>query len=423
MKINLRYIAADIINQVTNGKSLAEILAPTLTTLDDARDRAWVQATCFGVCRFYYRLDFFLNKLLKKPMQAKDSDVHALLCVGLYQLMEMRVATHAAVAETVQAVTLLKKPWAKGLVNAVLRSYLRRQNELESEVKEDEEGLYAHPQWMIDAMRKAWPQQWTDILVANNQHPPMSLRVVGSTEFYLEQHPEFKAKRITYTSNGIILEKPMSVEQIPGFNEGKIRVQDGASQLAAGLLDLQPKQHVLDACAAPGGKFAHIITTEPDLTLVAIEKEHERLSLIPPAKNAIIKQGDATLPKQWWDGQLFDRILLDAPCSASGIIRRHPDIKLLRQVTDIKALAAQQFNLLVALWPLLKPNGKLVYATCSIFPQENVDVLQAFLKSEKTAKEEKIDADWGHPCSVGRQILPGEHHMDGFYYGRLVKLS
>jgi len=428
-KKNVRLIAARVVDAVLRGRSLADCLDPALQPLEDVRDRAFVQAVCYGVCRYYSRLQFLLNNLLKHPMQAKDSDVYCLLLVGLYQLSEMRVPPHAAVSETVNATEALKKPWARGFVNAIMREYLRHKNELTEKIKDNEEAYYLHPAWWIAEMKKDWPQHWQQILDANNAHPPMSLRV-NQQKISREAYATPLAKQaviITETKNGVILEPPVAVEVLPGFAEGEVSVQDGAAQLAAELLDLQAGQRVLDACSAPGGKLLHILETEPKLsTVIAVEKDKARLAAINEnlARHqftATVINQDAANTSKWWDGELFDRILLDAPCSASGVIRRHPDIKLLRKANDIKALVKEQQHLLTTLWPLLKPGGILLYATCSIFPAENALLLQTFLSAHPDAAEDKIQADWGLPCPVGRQILPGMHNMDGFFYARLRK--
>ncbi len=434
MNPNLRLIAARIINNVTDGRSLTECLDNSLSSIKDPRDRGFVQAVCYGVCRFYTRLDVILSYLLQKPMNAKDSDVHALLMVGLYQLIDMRVPPHAAVAETVNGTEGLKKPWARGLVNAILREFLRSRDRIEAEIKEDAEALFAHPQWWIDAIEAAWPEHWQAVLEANNMHPPFSLRVNErqlSRAKYLEmlQEKEIEAQAIEETKSGIVLATPIAADTLPGFATGEISVQDGAAQLAAELLELAPGMHVLDACAAPGGKLTHIYQIEPDLaSLTAVENDPKRIPSINENLTRLQAQAqvicaDAGDTEKWWDGTQFDRILLDAPCSASGVVRRHPDIKLLRQSEDIEAMAATQLDLLRALWPLLKPGGMFLYATCSIFPQENAQVIKEFLAEHKDAQEQKIDASWGIACEVGRQILPGMHNMDGFYYARLHKME
>lgn len=428
---NLRLLSARIINEVTEGRSLSDSLETRLSSLEDTRDQAFVQALCYGVCRYYTRLDIMLSHLLKKPMKAKDSDLHALLLVGLYQLMEMRIPEYAAVTETVNAADKFKKSWGRGLVNAVLREYLRNREALEAKMNDEEESHYAHPEWWIAAIQKAWSQDWQAILTANNDHPPFALRVNQQRKTraaYLLELKEkgIEAESIPETENGIILASPINVEALPGFAKGDVSVQDGAAQLAAEILNVKKGMRVLDACAAPGGKLTHILEIAPALTVIAIEKEATRMASIQENLSRLQLKAechceDAMDIEKWWDGQLFDRILIDAPCSASGVIRRHPDIKLLREPEDISMLAHEQLSLLQALWPLLKPGGLLVYATCSIFPEENTETLRLFLENNSDAVEEKIQASWGMPCEIGRQILPGMHKMDGFYYARVKK--
>lgn len=424
----LRFLAARIINAVTDGQSLTDLLERELANLPDPRDRAWLQATTYGTCRLYSRLDVLLSFLLKKPMQAKDGDVHALLMVGLYQLIAMRTPEHAAVAETVQAANHLKKPWAKALVNAVLRNFLRNRDALVKKVDDDPEGYFAHPSWWINEIKKVWPNNWEMILSANNSHPPFALRVniqMLSRVAYQQKVPQ--AHIIPETKSGLILDQPLPIDRLPGFTAGEVSVQDGAAQLAALLLKLEPAQHVLDACAAPGGKLTHILELEPHLaSCTAVEKDHNRLTSIKENLarlhlKANLHCADVVFPKTWWDGQIYERILVDAPCSASGVIRRHPDIKLLRQPQDIRALAKIQLEILNALWPLLAPKGLLLYVTCSIFPDENNKVIATFLAQHPDAAEDKLMVDWGLACAYGRQILPGMHEMDGFYYARLLK--
>lgn len=428
---NLRLAAARVIDEVTNGRSLSDCLPAQLSKIAEPRDKAFVQAICYGVCRYYLQLDAVLGQLLQKPMKAKDSDVHALLMVGLYQLMQMHTADHAAVSETVNAVEGLKKPWARGLVNAVLREYLRQKASLPEKIKDDEEALYAHPRWWITLLKQAWPDHWQNILEASNQHPPFTVRVNQlkiSREQYLQKLSDAGiAAHLTDTAaNGIVIESPLPAEQLPGFHEGMVSVQDAAAQLAAELLDLKPDERILDACAAPGGKLTHILELQKNLDVTAIEVDKVRMQLVQEnlgrlqlcAKTVVADASDVT---GWWDGKPFDRILLDAPCSASGVVRRHPDIKLLRQLTDIKALPKLQRQILDALWQTLKPDGVLVYATCSVFPQENSQLVSQFLQDHADAQEQKLDAGWGLACDTGRQIFPGDNEMDGFYYAVLRK--
>lgn len=429
--MKLRATAAKVICAVLEGASLADVLPSAAAQFEDPRDQAFLQAVCFGVCRWYFRLEAILKILLEKPLKAKDQDVYALMLVGLYQLMEMRVPEHAAVAETVAATKSLKKIWAKGLINAVLRNYQRRAQEVTQKIQNNLAAVYAHPLWMIEMLKQDWPEDWQDILLANNQHPPFSLRVNQrhhSRAAYLEKLSQ-EAREIPETQMGIVLSNPTDVYELPGFAQGHISVQDGAAQLAAELLQVSAQQRVLDACAAPGGKTTHILETVAQLEkLIALDNDEERLQSVREnlqrlQLSADLVCADAGDVQQWWDGKLFDRILLDAPCSASGVIRRHPDIKLLRKADDIAKLAKEQSRLLTALWPLLKPGGLLVYATCSVFRLENTRVLESFIAVTPDVHEEKISANWGKECTLGRQILPGMHGMDGFYFVVLRKLE
>jgi len=427
--VNTRLIAARALSRVLqDGQSLTAVLESALKAVESGKDRAFIQALCYGVCRTYHRLDFILSELLDKPL--KDQDVKALALVGLYQLKYMRVKPHAAVSETVLAAR--KKPWAKALINALLRSYLREQEKLEQKADNVQNAAVSHPDWLIKQIDQDWPQQAQKILLENNQQPPMALRVNLSRinrDSYLQQLSEegILAAAVDFCPSAIILDKPVAVDLLPGFVEGLVSVQDTAAQLAAGLLDVQPGHRVLDVCAAPGGKTAHILEHQPQLKeLVAVDVDESRLQRVSETLQrlklpATLVVGDATNPQGWWDGQLFDRILLDAPCSALGVIRRHPDIKLLRRAEDIKPLRAMQKNILNAVWPLLAPGGIMLYATCSILKQENEQQIDAFLAEHPDAVELPIDAAWGFAGSHGRQIMTGELAMDGFYYARLGK--
>lgn len=430
--MNLRAAAAYIIDAVRQGASLTEVLPQHIQHFSDPRDQAFLQALSYGVCRWYERLNTIVNFLLEKPLKEKDQLIQSLLLVGVYQLTDMRVPPHAAVAETVAAAKTLKKMWAKGLINAVLRNYQRRAPEITAHLQQVATATYAHPQWLIDAIKQDWPNDWQTILTANNQHPPLSLRVNlqhVSRAAYLTTlaAQQLDAQLIPETQAGISLTQAVDVEQLPGFNNGDVSVQDGAAQLAAELIAAAPGDRILDACAAPGGKAAHILESQPHLKeLVALDYQAHRLLTVKETLqrlqlSATVKCADAGAVAQWWDGQLFDRILLDAPCSATGVIRRHPDIKLLRRATDITQLAQEQLRLLQTLWPLLKKAGLFVYATCSILSAENTRVLTSFLATQQDAREEKISASWGKTCAVGQQILPGMHGMDGFYFVCLRK--
>jgi 16S rRNA (cytosine967-C5)-methyltransferase len=427
--VNTRLIAALVLSRVMqDGQSLTAALDKALQTVESSKDRAFIQALCYGVCRQYHRLDFILNQLLDKPL--KDTDVKALALVGLYQLKFMRVKSHAAVSETVLATR--KKPWAKSLINAVLRTYLREQEGLERKADKFQVAALSHPEWLIKQIEQDWPEQAQKILLENNQQPPMALRVNlsrTSRDHYLQalMDKDIAAVAVSFCPSAIMLDKPVPVDLLPGFAEGLVSVQDAAAQLAAELLDVQPGHRVLDVCAAPGGKTAHILESQSQLKeLVAVDIDESRMQRVSENCQRLNLQaklvvGDAANPEGWWDGKPFDRILLDAPCSALGVIRRHPDIKLLRRAEDIKPLLALQKAILQAVWPLLAPGGLLLYATCSILKQENEQQVQAFLAEHDDAVELSIDAEWGSAGACGRQILTGESTMDGFYYARISK--
>lgn len=414
---------------VAGGQSLTAALEPKLRGLDNAKDKAFVQAICYGVCRFYHELEFILNGLLDKPLKDKEAAVKMLLLIGLYQLKCMRVKPHAAVSETVSAVG--RQAWAKGLVNAVLRKYQREQEAHDARVQADPAAGFSHPAWLVGMLEKDWPEQAGQCLSENNKPPPMTLRVNArnhSRPAYLQLLAEagIQAEPAAYSPEAVMLASPMPVELLPGFSQGWVSVQDTAAQLAAGLLQVQPGHRVLDVCAAPGGKAAHILESQADAALVAVDIDAARLQKVADnlqrlALTAHLITGDAAKPETWWDGNPFDRILLDAPCSALGVIRRHPDIKLLRRPDDIEALAVEQSALLSAVWPLLKPGGLLLYATCSVLKRENEKRVQDFLQNQPDAMEHRIQADWGVACCYGRQIFTGDSAMDGFYYARLVK--
>lgn len=431
--MNIRALATQVIwGVLANGRSLSTLLTDAKNKCQHAEERAFLQALVFGVLRWYLRLAFISQQLLQKPIKSKEIELHYLIVVGLYQLIGMHVPAHAAIAETVEAARVLHKPWATGLVNAVLRSYQRQSEILQKQILSQEEAFYAHPKWFIDAVRSAWPQEWQAILEANNTFPPLSLRVnlqKCTRQEYLERLAEQKilAQPIHYTTSGINLDTPVDVTILPGFTSGIFSVQDGAAQLTPSLLALQPQLRILDACAAPGGKTTHILESEPNLgEVLALDISPERTQKIQEnlrrlQLKATVVTGDASKPTTWWDGRPFDRILLDAPCSATGVIRRHPDIKSQRKLSDITKLAQQQLQLLNSLWPLLKPGGILLYVTCSILPEENWQVMQTFLDQTKNAYIIPFPLSYGKPQIVGQQLLPGQNNMDGFYYGRIGK--
>ena len=430
--LNLRAHATKLLTSVVkHQQSLASLLPYQADSLS-VQDQALLQELCFGVCRWYQRLNAQIDMLLDKPLKAKDTDVKILLLLGLYQLEFTRIPAHAAISETVQACKQLKKASASGLINAILRRSQREKEAMLDSLNKKTDYLYSHPYWLIKRLKQAWPEHWQQVCAANNERAPMSLRVNAqrnSRDDYLQQltAADISASNCPHSVYGIRLEKPANVETLPGFGDGLCSVQDEAAQLAATLLQLEPGQHVLDACAAPGGKTCHLRELEPQLaSLTALELDAERTTRIHQnlerlQLNAKVVEGDASQPEQWWDQQHYDRILLDAPCSATGVIRRHPDIKLLRHDEDIAALAELQLQILSALWPLLKPRGILLYATCSVLPDENEQVLEKFLSQHSDVEILPIDADWGLVGPAGRQLFPQPQGHDGFYYARIQK--
>lgn len=426
-----RVAAARVVQGVLEGDSLSSLIPHQFTALEAARDRALAQELSYGTLRCYPRLAALLERLLQKPLKQKDRDVMALLLIGCYQLLYLRVADHAAVNETAGAANQLRKRWAVGLINGVLRRLQREQEELLAELESVEEARYAMPGWLLRELRQRWPDDWRRRVAALNGRPPMTLRVNRrriDREGYLARLAEagIEATPHAVAPAGIDLERPLEVESLPGFDSGDVSVQDGAAQLAAGLLELAPGQSVLDACAAPGGKSCHLLESEPAIDLTAMDIDGERLQRV--AENlarldleAELVEGDAAAPAGDWAARGYDRILLDVPCSATGVIRRHPDIKLLRRESDIAELAARQRQILKAIWPLLKPGGLMLYATCSILPAENEHQMEWFLVQQADARERPIEAAWGEARPAGRQIPPGDGGMDGFYYALLEK--
>ncbi len=432
-KLDVRAAAARAMVEVTaKGHSLSSVI-PRWQEKVPERDRALLQELLYGTLRWQLRLEAILTPLLKKPMRAKDADVQSLMLIGLYQLLYMRTPDHAAVGATVSATKGLKKPWAKGLCNAVLRNFQRQSDELIELADEDDGHRVSHPAWLLTEIKQAYPDDWQAIVQANNQYPPMMLRVNRRHQNRDEYLAKLQAVGIEATAfehgdEGVLLSKPQDVSRLPGFDQGHVSVQDGAAQLAVPLLQLEAGHNVLDACAAPGGKTAHALEIMPDLaSMTAIDEAEDRVERLEQTLTRLNLQAkvitaDASEPDQWWDGKPFDRILLDAPCSATGVIRRHPDIKALRRASDIDVLVALQASILQALWPLLAQGGVLLYVTCSVLPRENQHQVQRFLESQDDAQEIKLAVDWGLERAVGRQILPGDSGMDGFYYACLRKL-
>ncbi|WP_271409922.1 16S rRNA (cytosine(967)-C(5))-methyltransferase RsmB [Pseudomonas sp. Q1-7] len=432
--MNPRLAAARALAAVLSGKaSLGGSLPPQLEKVDP-RDRALAQDLAFGAARWQPRLAMLAERLLQKPFKAADKDVEALLLVGLYQLFHTRIPAHAAIGETVGCAEKLKKPWAKGLLNAVLRNAQRQGEAIFEELARDPAARTAHPRWLQKALKAAWPEHWEAVCTANNAHPPLILRVNrrhGSRDAYLAElrEADIAAVPCTFSRDGIRLIEARDVKTLPGFAEGRVSVQDEAAQLAADLLELTPGQRVLDACSAPGGKTCHLLEAEPGLTeVVAVDLEESRLvrvreNLDRLGLEARLIAADGRDIAAWWDGTPFQRILLDAPCSATGVIRRHPDIKLTRQADDIPALAQLQGELLDALWQTLDVGGVLLYATCSSLPAENSENIAAFLARTPGARELDIAGPFGLKQPHGRQLLAQEDGHDGFYYAKLMKIA
>jgi 16S rRNA (cytosine967-C5)-methyltransferase len=383
---------------------------------------------CFGFCRHYLRLQAIALSLVKK--KPKEMEVWVALLIGIYQVHYMKLPDYAVVKETVNL--LERTSWAKGLINAVLRTFCREQHKILEQLAQDPLFIYGQPQWLLNQLQQAWPNDWQAIAKANDDHPPMTLRVNVQKNTSLDylallKEAHIPAKAHPIASEALSLSSPCSVHQLPGFREGCVSVQDAAAQLAVSLLSLKPGLRLLDACCAPGGKTSHILEKEPNLSAcIALDVDPKRMQRVEENLNrltlhATLIQGDALTPNLWWDGQPFDRILLDAPCSATGVIRRHSDIKLLRTEQEIIEITKIQQNMLHSLWPLLARGGLLVYATCSIMPVENEHQIARFVANHSDCEVIEDEHPWGRATGHGRQILPGEQGMDGFFYAVLLK--
>jgi len=431
VKHDTRVLAAQVLAAVAiDGASLREALAPAQTRLADSRDRALLTALVNEGARWWLRFDRALDSLLDKPLRKREPSLHALLVLGLAQLEILRLPPHAAVAATVEASRALGHGGFANLVNAILRRWLREREAMNAQLDCDKQTRTAHPAWLIDAIARDWPQQADSIPAANNAPAPPMLRVNRRRATPEETIAELAsngvhARRSPWLRDALLLDENTDIARVPAFREGKISVQDGAAQLATDLLDARDGSRVLDACAAPGGKACHLLE-RADIELTAIEREPSRAVRIRENLQRLglqceLRIGDAGEPATWWNGEPFDRILLDAPCSATGVIRRHPDIKLHRRADDIVSLTREQSRLLDTLWPLLKPGGRLLYATCSILRAENEDVIAAFLSSKEDVRPMPFALEIGHGTGAGRQLLPGEGGLDGMYYAVLEK--
>ena len=427
--MNVRAKAALALAPILRGESSLQTLEYDAAA--DARDGALFYELVLGGLRHYEYLAAIAEQLLTKSLRKKDADVQALLLLGLYQLKFLRTPDHAAIGETVAATSQLKKAWAKGLVNAALRRFQREASILDARVATNETVDALCPSWLLHRLQDDWPDRWRDIVAAMSCQAPLSLRVNRQLMPRDEASDALRAAGVEHrlcqhAQQGISLESSRQLSKLKGLSEGWLSVQDEAAQLAAPLLQLGDDMRILDACAAPGGKTTHLRELAPEAEIVALDHDARRLERVAEnlqrlKQTAELKHADAAKLAQWWDEQPFDRILLDAPCSATGIIRRHPDIKLLRQPDDLAKLAQLQHELLTSLWPSLKPGGLLLYATCSVLRQENEHVIEHFVAQHSDAEHCDIQADWGEARRYGRQLFPQIGGHDGFYYALLRK--
>ncbi|MBE9548485.1 MAG: 16S rRNA (cytosine(967)-C(5))-methyltransferase RsmB [Proteobacteria bacterium] len=433
----LRVLLATSPGKGKNSKSLDVALANYLPKLEEARDRALAQRLAYSTLRWLGATEYFSRKLLKKPLKSKDRDIHLLIQIGLVQLWREEIPAHAAVHETAAVARGLGKPWAVSLINGVLRNFQRQRETLVSGL-EDSQSKWSSPDWLIKRLQADWPQDWQAILTANTRQAPMWLRVnlnKQSREDYLNllQKQGITATAGSWSKAAICLQQACPVNHLPGFEQGTVSVQDAAAQLAAEILDPQPGERILDACAAPGSKTCHLLELEPAISeLTALDNSSTRLQRVSENLERLeleckIVTGDAANVASWWDGQDYDRILLDAPCSSLGVIRRHPDISWRRQAADIDSVRKLQLKILSSCWKLLKPGGRLLYATCSILPAENQTVITDWLDTVADARAISLKVDWGQTAGDGRQILPGRGDDgadgDGFFYCLLEKTA
>lgn len=415
---------------VKDGKSLGELLRTRQQNLE-SREAARLQELSFGTIRWSYRLDAIVSQLQRKPLRHKDTDVRVLLWQALYEILYMRTPDYAVVNSYAALTKRLRKHWAKALVNATLRGFLRCREEVIDRADAAPEARYSLPLWVYDRIVDDWENLAEGVCAAGNRKAPLVLRVnqrVKSRQQYVDllRSAGLQATLPRLGQCSVEVSGAVKVQSLPGFEGGQFSVQDSAAQLAAELLLPVSGERVLDACAAPGGKTCHLLEMAPDINLLAIDNDPARLQRVKEnidrlGLQADLKCADSAAIDDWWDGCLFDAVLLDAPCSAVGVLRRHPDIRRLRRETDIPVLAARQGQLLKSLWQTVRPGGRLIYVTCSVLKQENEAIITAFLAETPTARERPIEADWGFAGLHGRQILPGQHDSDGFYYAILDK--
>ncbi|WP_409308637.1 16S rRNA (cytosine(967)-C(5))-methyltransferase RsmB [Pectobacterium sp. B1J-3] len=423
---NLRSIAAKVIGQVLDqGQSLSTLLPANQREIDE-KDRALLQELCFGVLRVLPQLEWCIQQLMSKPLTGKQRPLHYLIMVGIYQLLYTRIPAHAVLAETVEGAVTMKRPQLKGLINGVLRQFQRQQEDLLQRVANNS-ARYLHPSWLLKRIKDSYPDQWEEVIDANNQRPPMWLRVNRlhhTRDAYLNLLAQENIDASPHSDyvDAIRLSTPCAVSLLPGFTQGWVTIQDASAQGCVHWLAPQNGEQILDLCAAPGGKTTHILELAPESHVLAVDVDDSRLKRVKEnlqrlQLHAEVKQGDGRYPETWCGDKKFDRILLDAPCSATGVIRRHPDIKWLRRDNDIDELAKLQKEILDTIWPHLKTGGTLVYATCSIMPEENQQQIISFLNRHPDAQL----VGTGNPATPGIQKLPNPDDGDGFFYAKLVK--
>ncbi len=427
-EVSARVAAARILAEVMSGKSL-NVALPIHLQKTRLADRSLTQELVYGSLRLWPRLDALVNVQLRKPLRSKDHDIFCLIALGLYQLSELRIPEHAAVSETVESARRMKKPWATGLINGILRHWMRNEETLPSTLTEAERE--ALPPWLWQTLRAQWPSQAYSIAEASRHRPPMTLRVNQSKISVVDYLTALEQQGITAragkaVASAIALDEGTDVNNLPGFTDGLVSVQDASAQLAAMLLSPQPGETVLDACAAPGGKTGHLFELASDITLLASDVSCDRLARIRENCERLqipadIFQMDASRASEHFGQQQLDAIIADVPCSASGVMRRNPDVKLLRTAQDLLGFAAQQLAILSGLWPVLKPGGRILYVTCSLFREENDDVIMAFTKRQADALIQPIDAPDTHQTQFGLQCLPSVTGGDGLYFCLLRK--
>tara|TARA_Y100001935_G_C17311772_1_gene517168 strand:- start:6539 stop:7849 length:1311 start_codon:yes stop_codon:yes gene_type:complete len=431
---NPRLIAIQNLITVIEGNTLDKAFKKNIINLPK-KDIALAKELSFGLCRWYFQLDSIIKKKLKKPLKQKDMDIRLVLMLGAYQLLYSRVAEHAAISTSVELTRDLNKEWASKVVNAILRDIQRDKKKLGlkffSKINENLQTRYSQQRWLIEEIQHNWPKEFETILESFQKKAPMTIRVNTKRQKIDKYIEDLRKKKISFRTiddlqSALVLEKPIGVNELPGFSEGIVSIQDGGAQYAADLIDLEENQIILDACSAPGGKLGHILEMEKNSSVIAMDISSARLRLVKENLDRLkyecqVYKGDASKPPIEWQSGIFDRILLDVPCSSSGVIRRHPDIRMIRKYEDLDNLLKQQINILSAIWPCLKQGGKLLYSTCSILPQENEMQIQNFLDNFSDANEILISKKIGIQRIHGIQILPGNRTMDGFYYALLEK--